>query len=85
MAHSSITKIVNHLSCFKMELRRLKEKSAVFEKQMKIFLLPHALTSTNKLVPYNKLTLLKSDLLDRKNIYSTRKYYTVTLHQDSAF
>ena len=60
MANSSVTKIVNHLSCFKMELRQLKEKSAAFEKQMKIFLLPQALTSTNKLVLYNKLTLLKS-------------------------
>ena len=60
MANWSITKIVNHLSCFKMELSYLKEKRADFEKQMKAFLLPHTLTSTNKLVQYNKCILLKS-------------------------
>ena len=59
MANWSITKIVNHLSCFKMELSQLKEKRADFGKQMKAFLLPHALTSTNKLVQYNKCILLK--------------------------
>ena len=60
MANSSITKVVNHLSCFETKMYQLQEKRADFEKQMKQFLLPHALTSKNKLVVHNKLILLKS-------------------------
>ena len=60
MANWSITKIVNHLSCFKMELSQLKEERADFEKKLKTFSLPHALTSANRLVQYNKCILSKS-------------------------